>query len=293
MGPGRGQGMNQGSGRAGTTSGKGYHVLPAKSGRGAKLPVVPGTVPANTGTFGRLFGGKSDSLGGFNNASQTSRSAMGNKIGIWRSGQQSRSLDADYYMDGQGGTGNPRSQLETVVEAGRGVRKLPAQPGVGQHGGSQLGGGMNSGQLGGGMNSGQLGGGMNSIPTQNQSNLSVGPMGASNQMGQIGTHQSNMNSQNMQNGIGMGGPNTTNRFGIAGTAVTALQCMQPGAPNGSAVNVVHNPGVMQMDNGYGVQSNMMDMGGSNQFQAEVHGMPQQQQQVQQHPNVQFAQPEWT
>ena len=275
MGPGRGQGMGQGSGRPGTTSGKGYHVLPAKSGRGAKLPVVPGTVPANTGTFGRLFGGKSDSLGGFNNASQTSRSAMGNKVGIWRSGQQSRSLDADYYMDGQGGPGNARSQLETVVEAGRGVRKLPAQPGGSQHGG------------------GQLGGGMNSIPLQNQSNLSVGQMGSTNQMGQVGTHQSNMNSQNMQNGMGMGGPNTTNRFGIAGTAVTALQCMQPGAPNGSAVNVVHNPGVMQMDNGYGTQSNMMDMGGSNQFQAEVHGMPQQQQQVQQHPGVQFAQPEWT
>merc|ERR1712018_617095 len=173
-------------------------------------------------------------------------------------------------MDGQGG--GPRSQLETVVEAGRGVRKLPAQPGTGQLGENQLGGGINS------------------IPVQNQSNLSVGPMGVTNQMGQVGTHQSNVTSQNMQNGMGMGGPNAANRFGIAGTAVTALQCMQPGAPNGSAVNVVHNPGVMQMDNGYGTQSNMMDMGGSNQFQAEVHGMPQQQQQVQQHPGVQFAQP---
>ena len=38
---------------------------------------------------------------------------------------------------------------------------------------------------------------------------------------------------------------------------------------------------------------MFDMGGNNQYQAEVHGMPQQQQQVQQHPSVQFAQPEWT
>ena len=62
MGPGRGQSMGQaGSGRPGATAittGKGYHVIPPKSGRGAKLPVVPGTVPANTGgTFGRLFGG--------------------------------------------------------------------------------------------------------------------------------------------------------------------------------------------------------------------------------------------
>ena len=273
MGPSRGQGMNQGTGRHGTSSGKGYHVLPAKSGRGAKLPVVPGTVPANTGTFGRLFGGKSDSLGGFNNQSQTTRSAMGNRVGNWMSGQQSRSLEADYYMDGQGG--GPRSQLETVVEAGRGVRKLPAQPGTGQLGG------------------GQLGVGMNSIPVQNQSNLSVGQMGVTNQMSQVGAHQPNVTSQNMQNGMGMGNTNAPNRFGIAGTAVTALQCMQPGAPNGSAVNVVHNPGVMPMDNGYGPQSNMIDMGGNNQYQAEVHGMPQQQQQVQQHPSVQFAQPEWT
>ena len=274
MGPGRGQGMGQGTGRPGGTTGKGYHVLPAKSGRGAKLPVVPGTVPANTGTFGRLFGGKSDSLGGFNNQPQTSRSAMGNRVGNWMSGQQSRSLEADYYMDGQGVPGNQRSQLETVVEAGRGVRKLPAQPGAGQLGGNQMGGGMNT------------------IPVQNQSNLSVGQMGASNQMGQVGTHQPNVTSHNIQSGMGMGGQNAPNRFGIAGTAVTALQCMQPGAPNGSAVNVVHNPGVMQMDNGYGPQSNMMDMGGNNQYQAEVHGVPQQQQ-VQQHPSVQFAQPEWT
>ena len=112
-------------------------------------------------------------------------------------------------------------------------------------------------------------------------------------MSQVGAHQLNVTSQNMQNGMGMGNTNAPNRFGIAGTAVTALQCMQPGAPNGSAVNVVHNPGVMPMDNGYGPQSNMIDMGGNNQYQAEVHGMPQQQQQVQQHPSVQFAQPEWT
>ena len=277
MGPGRGQNIGQSSGRQGTTTGKGYHVLPAKSGRGAKLPVVPGTVPANTGTFGRLFSGKSDNVGSYNNPSAGTRSAMGNRggnaIGMWRSGVQSRSLDADYYMDGQGGPGNPRSQLETVVEAGRGVRKLPAQPG-----------------------------GVNTLPMQNQANLTVGPMGASN----MAPHQTPVTSNNMQTGVGMvgqnqhmqsgvnmGGQNPTNRFGIAGTAVTALQCMQQGAPNGSAVNVVHNPSVMQMDNGYGPQSNMMDMGGGNQFQAEVQVMPPQQQQQQTHPSVQFAQPEWT
>ena len=276
MGPGRGQNMGQSSGRHSTQTGKGYHVLPAKSGRGAKLPVVPGTVPANTGTFGRLFSGKSDNVGGYNNPPAATRSAMGNRggtIGMWRSGVQSRSLDADYYMDGPGGPGNPRSQLEIVVEAGRGVRKLPAQPQ----------------------------GGVNTLPMQNQANLNVGQMGASN----MAPHQPPVSSNNMQSGVGMGGPNqpmqsgvnmgqTQNRFGIAGTAVTALQCMQPGAPNGSAVNVVHNPRVMQMDNGYGPQGSMMDMGGGNQFQTEVQVMPSQQQQQQtQHPSVQFAQPEWT
>lgn len=282
MGPGRGQNMDdrrgQSSGRHSTSTAKGYHVLPVKSGRGAKLPVVPGTVPANTGTFGRLFSGKSDNVGGYNNPPAATRSAMGNRggnsVGMWRSGVQSRSLDADYYMDGQGGPGNPRSQLETVVEAGRGVRKLPAQPG-----------------------------GVNTLPMQNQGNLSIGQRGASNMV----PHQPPASSNNMQTGVGMGGPNqpmqsgvnmgqTPNRFGIAGTAVTALHCMQPGAPNGSAVNVVHNPRGMQMDNGYGHQDNMMDMGGGNQFQTEVQVMPSQQQQQQQqtqHPSVQFAQPEWT
>lgn len=277
MGPGRGQNIGQSSGRHATSTGKGYHVLPAKSGRGAKLPVVPGTVPANTGTFGRLFSGKTDNT--FNNQPAGTRSAMGNRggtVGMWRSGVQSRSLDADYYIDGQGGPGNPRSQLETVVEAGRGVRKLPAQPG-----------------------------GVNSLPMQNQANLSVGQMGPSS----MAPHQPSATSNNMQTGVGgigmgvpnqpmqsgvnMGGPNAPNRFGIAGTAVTALQCMQAGAPNGSAVNVVHNPRVMQMDNGYGPQGNMMDMGAGNQFQAEVQVMPPQQQQQQTHPSVQFAQPEWT
>ena len=299
MGPGRGQSMGQaGSGRPGATAittGKGYHVIPPKSGRGAKLPVVPGTVPANTGgTFGRLFGGgKSDNVQGVFNQQGAggARSAMGNRggnVGAWRSGQQSRSLDADYYMDGQGGPGNTRSQLDTVVEAGRGVRKLPAQPG-----------------------------GVNTLPMQNQSGLTVGP-GNMNLMPQqpglqppggnmmpqqpgLQPHSGNMmpqqpglqppaSSHNMQNGVGMGGQNPLNRFNIAGTAVTALHCMQPGAPNGSAVNVVNNPGVMPMDGGgYGPQQgNMMDMGGGgNQFQTEVQVMPQQQ------PSVQFAQPEWT
>jgi len=244
-------------------------VIQAKSGRGAKLPVVPGTVPANTetGTFGRLFRGKTENLSSYNNPPAGTRSAVGNRggnVGTWRSGQQSRSLDADYHMDGYGVPGNPRSQLETVVEAGRGVRKLPTQPGA-----------------------------VNTLPMQNQAGLMVGPRGASN----IAQHQLPVSSQGMQNGVEMGQQYTSNKFGIAGNAVTALQCMQPGAPNGSAVNVVHNPGDYnkfntQLDNGYGPpHGNIMDMGGGNQFQGEVQVMPQQQQQT--HPSVQFAQPEWT
>ena len=275
MNSGRGHNLGASTGRPGATAittGKGYHVIPAKSGRGAKLPVVPGTVPANTGTgtFGRLFGGKTENVSNYNNPPAGTRSAVGNRagnIGNWLSGQQSRSLDADYQLDGYGNPINPRSQLETVVEAGRGVRKLPAQPGA-----------------------------VNTLPMQNQVGMPVGPSGASNMVQQHPV----VSSHGMQNGAGAGQQQyASNKFGIAGTAITALNCMQPGAPNGSAVNVVHNPGDYnkfntQMDNGYGPpHGNMMDMsGGGNQFQAEVQVMQQPQQQTQ-HPSVQFAQPEWT
>ena len=79
-----------------------------RSGRGAKLPVVPGTVPANTGLFPSLF---------------ANRSAANRRQLPERSGPHSRSLENDYYDPNR-----VRSTLETVVEAGRGVRKLPAQP---------------------------------------------------------------------------------------------------------------------------------------------------------------------
>ena len=69
--------------------------------RGAKLPVVPGTQPQPQGVSG-FFG------------SITGRRKLPD-----RGTAQSRSLDYP--------SGHPT--LETVVEAGRGVRKLPAQPG--------------------------------------------------------------------------------------------------------------------------------------------------------------------
>ena len=228
---------------------------------------MPGTVPANTGTFGGLFGGKSLGVGGANTLSGGTRSAMGNRGGTWRNGPQSRSLDTDYYMDGHGVGGNPRSQLETVVEAGRGVRKLPAQP-VGTTAYTQP-------------------VGTTAAPIQNQPGM-IGP-------GMIGPHPTTTTVVNsMQNCIGMDASAPVNRFGIAGTAVTALGRMQQAVPNGTAVNVLHNPGVMPMDNGYGPPAgNMMDMGGGSQFQTELQGFPQQQQPTQ-HPSVQFAaQPEWT
>lgn len=97
-----------GSGNNGTMMGNGH--IPPRTGRGAKLPVVPGTVPANTGFMPSLFG---------------SRSAMANRRHLPdRAGPLSRSLDTGDYYDQT----RARSTLETVVEAGRGVRKLPAQP---------------------------------------------------------------------------------------------------------------------------------------------------------------------
>jgi hypothetical protein len=86
-----------------------------RSSRGAKLPIVPGTQPAAaaaTGEKGTGFWG-----------------AFANRRHLPdRAGPQSRSLD---YNNPPGVGGGPT--LETVVEAGRGVRKLPAQPVVGGH----------------------------------------------------------------------------------------------------------------------------------------------------------------
>ena len=67
--------------------------------------------------------------------------------------------------------------------------------------------------------------------------------------------------------------------------------MQQPVPNGNALNVVHNPGGVQMDNSYGLPGSMMGVGGGNQTQAEIQVMPHPHQQP--HANVQFAQPEWT
>ena len=264
--------MGQTSGRPSTSTGKGYTVLPAKSGRGAKLPVVPGTVPANTGSFGGLFGGMPFGGGAASNAATGgARSAMGNRGGplsTWRGGPQSRSLDADYYMDGIGPGGTNRSQLNTVVEAGRGVRKLPAQPG-----------GVSGLQM---QNQAGIPGTANFVPPQ----ITV-------TTNSCGSQPTTVAANHLQSGVGMSGTGVS-RFGIAGTAVTAfsgMQRMQQPVPNGNAVNVVHNTGGVQMGNSYGPPGSMMGVGGGNQTQAEVQVMPHPHQPP--HPNVQFAQPEWT
>lgn len=274
FGSGGNTGTVQTAGRPVTSTGKGYSVLPPKSGRGAKLPVVPGTVPANTGSFGGLFGGLPFGAGGASNAPADTRSVMGNRpgtLGTWRGGPQSRSLDADYYMDGVGPAGTNRSQLDTVVEAGRGVRKLPAHPGS-----------------------------VNGLQMQRQTGMvgtgNFGPQQTAVTANNFRSQQATVTASNLQNGPRMSGTGVS-RFGVAGTAVTAFtsmqQRMQQTVPNGSAVNVLHNPGDVQMGNSYGPRPGAMPVGvgGGNQIQAEVQVMSQPQQPP--HPSVQFAQPEWT
>ena len=81
------------------------------AGRGAKLPMVPGSAnTAHVHTQPQQHGGVSGFFG-----SITGRRKLPD-----RGTAQSRSLDYP------GGPGGPT--LETVVEAGRGVRKLPLQP---------------------------------------------------------------------------------------------------------------------------------------------------------------------
>ena len=86
------------------------------AGRGAKLPVVPGSAntahahaPTHAQPQQHVGGGVSGFFG-----SITNRRKLPDRGGV-----QSRSLDYP---------GGPT--LETVVEAGRGVRKLPLQPGA-------------------------------------------------------------------------------------------------------------------------------------------------------------------
>ena len=84
----------------------------AKSGRGAKLPVVPGSANTAHAHVQPQHDGRAGVSGFF--GSITGRRKLPD-----RGTAQSRSLD----YPGAGPT------LETVVEAGRGVRKLPLQPG--------------------------------------------------------------------------------------------------------------------------------------------------------------------
>lgn len=114
---------------------------PNRISRGAKLPVVPGTQPAGvSGFFGSITGRRQLPDRG-----------------------QSRSLD----YPGSGPT------LETVVEAGRGVRKLPIQPGVMNRGGGPL----TNIQTGGPMQVGpQVGPPVNNLVYQNGNCNTMGMM---------------------------------------------------------------------------------------------------------------------
>ncbi len=211
--PGLGGGLNSGTGR--------------RPGRGAKLPQVPmGVNPGMTnGGGGGLLGGLAGMMNGGGGGGMQRRRQLPD-----RGGMQSRSLEQDY--NNHVNMPLPNQQpMDTVVEAGRGVRKLPV-PMVR----TGTNGGMNGAAVGGAPNGGAgPGGGGMGAPTPFEQMLLENPNlempGAGGPVpppGMVG---------------GMGLP------GGGGMPTTPMQQQQPGPPpmGGMMPQQPQGPPMMQED----------------------------------------------